>query len=337
MNAQFALFLVLMICCWNDGVAALESAHIAAAARYSAAQNGQTLLIQQGGRVVFEEYTEGSSRGGRKIFSGTKAFWNLAALAAQEDGLLDLDDRAAETITEWSGDSRKARITVRQLLDFSSGLDPGFFLHNNDPGNRDTLAMSLPLVADPGSAFIYGPSSLQVFHQILKRKLGSREESPTRYLERRVLRRMGLGSQRYLADRAGNPLLATGWILSPRQWAKMGQLVLANGSPVLAAGSLAATRRGSPVNRAFALGWWNNHAAPGGREFDIEDMLEPKWHRQDWSNVCICRDAPDDLVASIGSGYQRLYVIPSLQLVVVRNGAGGKFSDARFLRLLLGR
>ena len=35
--------------------------------------------------------------------------------------------------------------------------------------------------------------------------------------------------------------------------------------------------------------------------------------------------------------YQRLYVIPSLDLVVVRHGKGASFSDARFLRLLLGR
>ena len=94
------------------------------------------------------------------------------------------------------------------------------------------------MVAEPGSAFIYGPAALQVFHQVLKEKL--RGDSPTHYLERRVLHRLGLGSQRYLADRAGNPLLATGWILTARQWAKLGQLVLANGTPVISPNSLAA-------------------------------------------------------------------------------------------------
>ena len=38
-----------------------------------------------------------------------------------------------------------------------------------------------------------------------------------------------------------------------------------------------------------------------------------------------------------GSRGQRLYVIPSLKLVVVRQGDGDLFSDARFLRLLLGQ
>ena len=66
-------------------------------------------------------------------------------------------------------------------------------------------------------------------------------------------------------------------------------------------------------------------------------MLVPKWQRQNWSGAVLCRDAPSDLVACVGSGYQRLYVIPSLNLVVVRQSSGGRFSDARFLRLLLGK
>src|SRR4029077_11447551 len=113
-------------------------------------------------------------------------------------GLLSLDEPVSDTIASWKSDSRKARITIRQLLDFSSGLEPVFSLHNENPGDRDAIAIRAPLVASPGNAFIYGPSALQVFHAVLKEKLHG--ESPTRYLERRVLNRLGLGSQRYLTD-----------------------------------------------------------------------------------------------------------------------------------------
>ena len=156
--------------------------------------------------------------------------------------MLSLDERVADTIPAWAGDPRKARVTIRQLLDFSCGLEPVFYLHNDNPGDRDQIAIRASIVAEPGAAFIYGPSSLQVFHQVLKQKL--RGESPTRYLERRVLRPLGLGSQRYLKDRAGNPLLAAGWQLSARQWARLGQLVLAGGAPVLTSGSLASMLAG---------------------------------------------------------------------------------------------
>lgn len=316
--------------------AALDPAAVRAAAAYSASHRGASFLVMENGRTVQEDYPGGgSANDARKIYSGTKAFWNLAALAAADDGLLNLDERVAETIPAWQNDRRKARVTIRQLLDFSCGLDPAFRLHNDDPGDRDAIAIASPAVAEPGSAFIYGPAALQVFHAVLKSKLHG--EAPHRYLERRVLSRLGLGSQRYLQDRAGNPLLASGWLLSPRQWAKLGKMVLNNGAPVVSGNSLAQCSRGSSANRAFSLGWWNNRAAPGGREFDFEQMLAPKWPAQNWRGACICRDAPSDLVVCIGSLGQRLYVIPSMQLVVVRHANGGSFSDARFLRLLLGR
>src|SRR6266404_731687 len=304
---------------------------IRTAAAYSRSAGGTSFLAVQNGQTLLEQ----SAGEPHKIYSGTKAFWGLAALAAVEDGLLSLDEHVADTIPAWKSDPRKARVTIRQLLDFSCGLEPVFYLHNNDPGDRDSIAIRAPMVANPGSAFIYGPSSLQVFHAVLKEKLHG--ESPTHYLERRVLHRLGLGSQRYLDDRAGNPLLATGWILTARQWARLGHLVLANGAPVISRNSLEQCWRGTAANRAFSLGWWNNRAAPNGREFDFEQMLIPKWQNQDWHDACLCRDAPDDLVACIGSEGQRLYVIPSLHLIVVRHANGGSFSDAHFLRLLLGR
>jgi CubicO group peptidase (beta-lactamase class C family) len=304
---------------------------IRAAASYSTSAGGTSFLAIQNGETLLEQ----NAGEGHKIYSGTKAFWCLAALAAAEDGLLSLDENVANTIPAWQSDPRKSRITIRQLLDFSAGLEPVNRLHNDDPGDRDAIAIRAPIVASPGSAFLYGPAALQVFHAVLKEKL--RGESPTRYLERRVLRRLGLGSQRYMTDSAGNPLLAAGWILSARQWAKMGEVALNGGAPIVSAGSMAQSWRGSGANRAFSLGWWNNRNAPGGREFDIEAMLVPKWNKQSWGGTVLCRTAPSDIVACIGSGYQRLYVVPSMNLVVVRNGSGRKFSDAQFLRLLVGK
>ena len=336
MRPRAIVLLLLVSVLARTSFAALDPAAVRAAAEYSASRRGAALLVIENGKTLHEHYPDGGGAGAaRRIYSGTKAFWNLAALAAAQDGLVSLDERVAETIPSWRDDPRKSRITIRQLLDFSSGLEPAFHLHRDNPGDRDAIALRQPVVAEPGSAFIYGPASLQVFHAVLKTKL--RGQPPRAYLERRVLRRLGLGRQRYLEDRAGNPLLAAGWTLTAHQWTKLGQLVVNGGSPVVSRDSLAQCWRGSSANSAYSLGWWNNRAAPNGREFDFEAALTPKWTAQNWSNAAICRDAPSDLVVSIGSRYQRLYVIPSMKLVVVRHGNGGSFSDARFLRLLLGR
>jgi CubicO group peptidase (beta-lactamase class C family) len=83
------------------------------------------------------------------------------------------------------------------------------------------------------------------------------------------------------------------------------------------------------------MGFWLNEKAPSGRVINVEENLEPKWSRVDWDDACLSREAPPDLFVSLGSMGQRLYVVPSLELVVVRLSGDSKFSDAEFLRELL--
>ena len=118
----------------------------------------------------------------------------------------------------------------------------------------------------------------------------------------------------------------------------MGRLILSEGAPVVSRRALSQCLRGTKANPAFGMGFWNNRAAgPGAREFDIEDMLERDWWKQEWHSTCLSREAPTDMIASVGSGYQRLIVIPSMELIIVRLGQDAKFSDGDFLRILLGR
>lgn len=321
------------------GCAGIDPQALQAAAQYSAAHRGVALVVMQSGKVVFEDYPHGSRGNSTKIYSGTKGFWNFAALAAQEDGIIDLDDKAASTLTEWSADPKKSRLTIRELLNFSAGLNEAYSLHGDGWDDRNAFALKQPVLGSPGGTFIYGPTGLQCFHEILKRKLAAKGETPTHFLERRVLKPLGLGSQRYLTDRSGNPLLAAGFTMSATQWAKLGRALVSGGSPVLHGGSVNEALRGSGANPMFGLGFWNNRMAstPGVREVDPESMLERKWHQQRWHNACICRSAPSDLVAAVGSGGQRLYVIPSMNLIVVRQGQLTKFSDGAFLKTLLSK
>jgi CubicO group peptidase (beta-lactamase class C family) len=317
---------------------ALDTDALRTAADYSAGHKGTALIVIRDGRTIYSEYSRSARAKPMKIYSGTKGFWNVAALAAQEDGILELDERVAQSIPEWASESRKSSITIRQLLNFSSGLNDAFSLHNDGWKDRAAHAVKQPVVGTPGRSFIYGPAALQVFHEVLKRKLASRDETPTHYLERRVLRPLGLGRQRYLADASGNPLLAAGFVMTATDWGRMGKAILHGGAPALRRGMDDAFR-GSSANPMFGLGFWNNHLAgsAGSREVDPEDLLELKWYQQSWSNTCLCHSAPSDLVASVGSGGQRLYVVPSLNLIVVRQGFISKFSDCEFLRRLFGR
>lgn len=310
-----------------------------AAEAYSIKTGGNAFLVKVDGKIVKETYSNGGDKNvPQKIYSGTKAFWSLTALVAAEDGLLKLEERVAETIPEWADDKTKSQIRIRDLLDFTSGLSPMPELHGNDFPDRTAAALKARSLASPGNAFFYGPASLQVFHEVLARKL--KKKSPTRFLEREVLSPLGLGSQRYLPDGKGVPLLAAGWMQTARQWSAMGRVMLEKGEPVLDEDDdfFAEALKGGKANAAYAFGFWNNRAADSkaSREVDVESMMERKLLSQSWKNMCLSKVAPVDLVACIGSYGQRLYAVPSQKLIIVRLGKGGAFRDAAFLKALFG-
>jgi CubicO group peptidase (beta-lactamase class C family) len=322
---------------WPMAGWALDGAGLEAAWDYSREHNGLSLLVIQHGRILMERYAAGDGPDVRhKIYSGTKGLWCVAAVAAQADGLLNLDEPVADTITEWRGRPDRDRITIRELLNFTAGIDPGFHLHSDDVRDRDGYAVALPEVAPPGGSFIYGPGQIQIFCEVLRRKLARRGgETPWHYLTRRVLRPIGIGPVPHKVDAMGNPLCAAGVQMSAREWARWGEFLLGGGRRVLPPGALGECLCGTRRNPAFGMGFWLNEEGSSGRAVNVEDALEPKWWQVNWSDVCICPEAPRDLFVSLGSEGQRLYVIPSMDMVVVRLSEDSHYSDAEFLRLLL--
>lgn len=339
--------LLAMLCCLAPVARAraeITQQSMRAAAEYSRAHRGLSLIVMRHDKIIFEEYQNGNTiETPHKIYSGTKSFWVVATLAAVHDGMLSLDERVSDTIPTWRSDLLKRNITVRQLLNFTDGIDAAFQLHGESIHDRNAYALRVPSVAKPGSAFIYGPSHGQVLCELLRRKLAARNETPYNYLRKKVLDPLGLGVVEHKEDSLGNPLVATGFKLTARQWLKFGWLLLHHGTygrhEIIPPSLLAECFHGTTANPAFGLGLWLNVEAsnPGAREPDIEDTLEKKWQQQDWHDVCICREAPSDMMVALGSSYQRLYVIPSLDTVIVRQGENAHFSDVTFLRMLLGR
>jgi CubicO group peptidase (beta-lactamase class C family) len=320
--------------------AEIHPADCALAAKYSESRRGTAMLVMQNGRTIFEHYANGGSATRRwPIFSGTKSFWGIAALAAVHEGLFKLDDPVSDTITEWKNDSRKSQITIRQLLSQSDGIEGASRLQRPSIRDRNPMAIALPSVAEPGSAFVYGPSHLQIFSELLRRKLRGR--NVIRYFEAHVSNPLGLYDLKYKKDARDDPLPATGFELTAREWARLGELVLGNGNyhgrQIVPASLLREAFIGSQANPAYGLTFWLNQQAPNGREVDMERILDLPWQNAEWQGVCICKDAPADMVVGLGSHYERLFVMPSLKAIIVRQGSGENFSDAQFLRLVLGR
>jgi CubicO group peptidase (beta-lactamase class C family) len=320
--------------------AEIRPSDCARAAKYSESRRGSAILVLQNGRTIFEHYANGGSANRRwPIFSGTKSFWGIAALAAVHDGLFKLDDPVSDTITEWKRHPRKSQITVRQLLNQTDGVEGASRLQRPTIRDRNAMAVQLPVLATPGTAFIYGPSHLQIFSELLRRKLRGR--SVINYFEAHVSRRLGLDHLNYKKDSIGDPLPATGFELTAHEWARFGELVVGSGKyhgrQIVPADLLREAFAGSQANPAYGLTFWLNHQSPNGHEANMEGMLDFPWENAEWRGACFCKEAPSDMVVALGSHYQRLFIIPSLRAIIVRQGSAGNFSDAHFLRLVLGR
>jgi len=306
--------------------------HFARAAQFSRAHGGVALRVEQDGKVIGEDYAPGfSSSTPHKIYSGTKSFVGVTALIARQDGLLSLDERASDTLTEWQGDSRRD-ITLDQLLSHTSGLDPdGDLIYSS----RDQMlaAVRVHLIDPPGIRFHYGAVGYQAFGEVLRRKLRRQGKTVEGYMRDRLFSPLGIHIAVWKHDDAGNPLLHTGIELSTYEWAKFGEFLLKKDTykqkQLLDGKELSSIFIGHKANPAYGMGFWLNRPLTLLLTQPILD-LQPAIDGDQ-----IYPGGSSDLYAAIGSGKQRLYVIPSLDLVIVRFGKEAPFSDGDFLSRLL--
>jgi CubicO group peptidase (beta-lactamase class C family) len=256
----------------------------------------------------------------------------VAAAAAVEDGIFALDDAVCDSLNWWKNDSQKSRITYRQLLSLTSGLkasEQGFM--RVQPSWRDQA--DGPMTGKPGEQFQYGANQLNTFALALQQSLGS--ETFEAYLKRRVLDPIGIKIAWRGRCADGNPQVAGGGFITSRDWATFGQFVCSegsfNGKQVIAAEHLAECFKGTDANPAYGLTWWLKQ--PVSPQLVRSNTIL----RSEWADVANANELPGDAFAACGAGKQRLYVIPSRKLVVVRqSGFGGReFSDLTLLRHLL--
>jgi CubicO group peptidase (beta-lactamase class C family) len=310
----------------------LDTASLRRAAEYSEAERGIAMLVMVDGRIIFEHYPKNGSPGKTHLLaSGTKSFAGILAAAAVQDSLLTYDEPVANTIQEWAMDPRKSGITIRQLLDLSSGIDGGPQL--TPPSYAQ--AVSATIAAGPTEQFLYGPVPFQLFGEIMKRKLSSRGETVGAYLSRRILTPLDIKPSFWRGLPQGEPQLPHGAYLSAREWVKLGEFVrlkgMWKGTQLIPAEHLAELFKGSAVNPAYGMSWWLNVDVPPALRRQITQLQ---------NNFGGMERVPglEGMVTAAGAFKQRLYVIPSRRMVVVRlgNSVGPQFQDARFLGLLTG-
>lgn len=275
-----------------------------AARAYSTVRGGVVFLVARDATAAEEAYAPGwDATKPHALYSGTKSFWGVLAVAAQDDGLLALDEPVAETIVAWRNDARKRAITLRMLLTLSAGFGFGG-LGNAVPTFEAALAIEPK--NEPGTTFTYGGIPLQIFGAVLARKLAGRNQTPHGYLHERLLDPLGVRVASWRTLRDGSRPLPTGAFLSAPDWMRFGAFLLAQGScgsqTLVRPESLAHCFEPSAANPRYALGFW----------------LVPE------------RNA----AYASGAGGQGLYVLPKQRTLAVRFSSGVSFRHETLVRRL---
>jgi len=270
----------------------------------------------------------------------TKSLAALAAAKAVGEGWLSDRETVAATIREWSGESRKSRITVAMLLQQTAGLEAGVAALYRNPVDKGRMAMALRVVDEPGQVFRYGPACWEVLAELMQRKLAARGDSLEGFLHRAVMSPLGLSSPKWRSDGKGRFFLSTGAELSVEELGKLGRAIAAllrgESAGGIDAGHFAAMTRPSAVNPIFGGGLWRNvHARkPGAVEIEVEDVLDPPRRPEFWRSACLSTKHPADLVALVGSSGRRVFIWPSQDRVVARLGVAASWKDRPFLDAL---
>lgn len=314
-----------------------SSAQFDRAVAYAAGTDGQAVLVMHRGRIVYERYMNGGSAAKAMLLaSGSKSFVGVAAIAAVADGMLTLDQPVADLLPEWKQDPRKSRVTVRQLLSLESGVDAGTAGTGcGGPGSTWMDAVQAASQVEPGTRFRYGPFPFITMGAAIER--AAKNERFEVYLQRRIFAPIGMTVTWPLKCGDGRPQLAGGASTTARDWATFGEMIRRGGvhgsTRILPDSLVAQLFRPSTVNSAYGLAWWLRDAAfqrNPARGAPRRAGSDAPARNTSW--------LPQDLVMAAGAGKQRLYLIPSHELVVVRTGAvrGGKaFNDDEFLAALL--
>jgi CubicO group peptidase (beta-lactamase class C family) len=250
-------------------------------------------------------------------WSLTKSVTALLVGRAVTLGKLDIDRPIARLFPE--ADRAHGRLTPRHLLTMSSGLHLNW-LRDLNPAMPDRVRDALSLASHhvPGTWWEYQQSPVTLLAEAVRRAV--RADDLQAWAQAQLFAPVGISASDWTwdRDRAGH---TEGWahlkMVSPA-WARLGYLVLRdgtwNGRRLIAGDYMRQMRTSSTANHAYGFLTWLN-----GRD----SYVMPGTNGRDAGTGTLIPTAPRDTLIFAGQNEQRVYVIPSLDIVVVRLGHNG--------------
>ncbi|MGK5442092.1 serine hydrolase domain-containing protein [Micromonospora sp. URMC 105] len=208
-----------------------------------------------------------------------------------------------------AADPQRARLTVEHALTMSLGLDWREDLPYDSPANAE-IAMELapdryryvlerPIVEPPGSRWTYCGGASALLGRLIADGTG---QSLPQYAQDMLFAPLGIGSHQWMTGADAVASAASGLRLAPRDLARIGELVLTEGT--------------WDGQRVVSTDW-------------IRAMLQPRlqtsWGTRYGYQWYIEPIAGHRVYAGMGNGGQRLFVLPDLDLTVAVTA--GNYND----------
>jgi CubicO group peptidase (beta-lactamase class C family) len=294
------------------------------------------LVIIRNGRIVLERYARGYQANTPHLaWSVSKSFVNALYGIAVRKKMLDVEAPAYRYYPALNREQHRD-ITVRHLLQMASGLDwnEGYeasplkssviaMLYTRGRDDMAQFAANPKLRYKPGTRFYYSSGTSNLLMAML-RDITTPQQYES-FIWQELFERIGMRDVTWERDQAGTFVGSSYIYASPRQLAKFGYLYLNDGiwdnQRILPEGWVKFSTTASPADAEGIHGahWWLNVGRP-------KHKIPPDLPA-----------APADMISARGHWGQIIFVIPSLDLVIVRTADDREraFDRNKFLKLVI--
>ena len=276
---------------------------------YLEEKNTKSFMMLHNGKIVTgtESYMNGHSESASWYWaSAGKTLTTAVSGIAQDEGLLDINNKVSDYLgTGWTSASldKENLITCKNLLSMNSGLD--------DTLGDDVSPANLQYIADAGERWAYHNVYVKMQDVIAQ----ASNDTWDNYFALSLKNKIGMSG--IWTDLGGLSV----YFSNTRSMARFGLLISANGkwedTQIVSENFLnEATNTSQNINEAYGYLWWLNgkssyHLPQSQLEFPGE----------------LIPNAPQDMYAALGKNDQKIYIVPSKKLVIIRMGESAEDSN----------
>jgi CubicO group peptidase (beta-lactamase class C family) len=266
---------------------------------YLELKNSKSFLILVNGRIVMENYFNGHSATTNWYWaSAGKTLTSTLTGIAQQENLIDINTKVSQYIgTGWTSEtlSKENLITCKNLLTMTSGLDD----------NTDAVSpISLQYAADAGTRWAYHNVYVKL-QDVVAQASG---QTWINYFNSKLRDKTGMDGSWFQSG--NNSVYAS----TTRSMARFGLLMYNKGkwqnTVILNENYFnEATTTSQNMNLGYGYLWWLN----GKNSYHLPQS-------QLSFSGSIIPSAPSDMFMALGKNDQKIYVIPSKKMVIIRMG-----------------